>query len=322
MITLTEHNQQEKQKQEGKPRLIIIAGPTAVGKTAASVRLAKEIGGEIISGDSMQVYRGMDIGTAKVTAEEMQGVQHHLIDVLNPDTDFNAVLFQQLAKEALARIYAAGHVPILCGGTGFYIQALLYDIDFTNEAERDDTYRRELQQLADIEGGETLALMLKETDPLTAGTIDLNNTKRVIRALEYYKLHGSSIALHNEEQAQKRDNSPYDYRFFVLNGDRKALFNRIDCRVDRMMEDGLLDEVRHLQEQGIRRDATAVQAIGYKELFEYLDGKCSLPEAVERIKIDSRHYAKRQLTWFRREKNAIWIDVDKGDPLDDIRKYL
>ena len=319
---MTKHNQQEKSNQQGSPKLIIIAGPTAVGKTAAAVRLAKELGGEIISGDSMQVYRGMDIGTAKVTETEMQFVPHHLIDVLDPDTDFNAVLFQKLAKEALAKIYAAGHIPILCGGTGFYIQALLYDIDFTEEAERDDAYRRELQQLADTKGKEALALMLKETDPLTAGTIDLNNTKRVIRALEYFKLHGKSIALHNEEQAQKRDNSPYDYRFFVLNGDRKALFSRIDSRVDRMLEDGLLDEVRHLHEQGIRRDSTAAQAIGYKELFEFLDGKCSLPEAVERIKTDSRHYAKRQLTWFRREKNAIWIDVDKGDPIDDIRKYL
>ena len=319
---MTKHNQQEKSNQQGSPKLIIIAGPTAVGKTAAAVRLAKELGGEIISGDSMQVYRGMDIGTAKVTETEMQFVPHHLIDVLDPDTDFNAVLFQKLAKEALAKIYAAGHIPILCGGTGFYIQALLYDIDFTEEAERDDAYRRELQQLADTKGKEALAHMLKETDPLTAGTIDLNNTKRVIRALEYFKLHGKSIALHNEEQAQKRDNSPYDYRFFVLNGDRKALFSRIDSRVDRMLEDGLLDEVRHLHEQGIRRDSTAAQAIGYKELFEFLDGKCSLPEAVERIKTDSRHYAKRQLTWFRREKNAIWIDVDKGDPIDDIRKYL
>ncbi len=305
-----------------KQKLIIIAGPTAVGKSAAAVRLAKEIGGEIISGDSMQVYKGMDIGTAKISPDEMQGVPHHLIDLLTPDTDFNAVLFQKLAKEALTKIYAAGHIPILCGGTGFYIQALLYDIDFTEEEQHDDSYRRELWQLADMKGGEALALILKETDPLTAETIDLNNTKRVIRALEYFKIHGKSIALHNEEQAQKRDYSPYDYRFFVLNGDRKALFKRIDTRVDRMMETGLLDEVRHLHEEGIRRDSTSAQAIGYKELFDYFDGKCSLPEAVERIKTDSRHYAKRQLTWFRREKNAIWIDTDKGDPLDDIRKYL
>ena len=305
-----------------KKKLIIIAGPTAVGKTAAAVRLAKEIGGEIISGDSMQVYRGMDIGTAKVTKEEMQGVPHHLIDVLEPDTDFNAVLFQKLAKEAADRIYAAGHVPILCGGTGFYIQALLYDIDFTEEAERDDAYRTELQHIADTEGGEALSRMLKEQDPVTAAAIDLCNTKRVIRALEYYKLHGQSIALHNEEQAKKRQDSPYDYRFFVLNGDRQELFKRIDSRVDKMVEEGLLREVRHLHEQGIRRDSTAAQAIGYKELYDYLDGKCSLPEAIERIKVDSRHYAKRQLTWFRREQNAVWIDVDKGDPLEEIRKYL
>ena len=305
-----------------KKKLIIIAGPTAIGKTAASVRLAKEIGGEIISGDSMQVYRGMDIGTAKVSQEEMQGVPHHLIDILDPDTDFNAVLFQQLAKEACDKIYANGHIPIVCGGTGFYIQALLYDIDFTEEEERDDNYRRELEVIAAEQGGERLADMLKDTDPITAAVIDLKNTKRVIRALEYYKLHQSPIAVHNEEQAKRRDDSPYDYRFFVLTGDREALYKRIDARVDKMISEGLLQEVQGLKNAGIRPDSTAAQAIGYKEIYTYLDGKCSLEEAVERIETDSRRYAKRQLTWFKREKNAIWIEADKGDPLDDIRKYL
>lgn len=305
-----------------KQKLIIIAGPTASGKSAAAVRLAKEIGGEIISGDSMQVYRGMNIGTAKITAEEMNGIPHHLIDILDPNTDFNAVMFKRMAKAALENIYAAGHIPIVCGGTGFYIQALLYDIDFTEEEKNDLNYRSELQHTADTEGWEVLAALLKKTDPVSAAVIDLHNTKRVIRALEYYRLHNRSIALHNEEQESKKSDSPYDYRFFVLNGDRQALFARIDKRVDKMVADGLIEEVRQLQEQGIRRDSTAAQAIGYKEIFDYFDGKCSLEEATERIKIDSRHYAKRQLTWFRREKNAIWIDTDKGDPLNDIRKYL
>ncbi len=305
-----------------KKKLIIIAGPTAVGKSETAVRLASEIGGEIISGDSMQVYRGMDIGTAKVSKAEMRGIPHYLIDILDPDTDFNAVLFKQYASQACEQIYANGHIPILCGGTGFYIQGLLYDIDFTEEADRDLSYRAELQRIADEEGGEALARILEETDPVTARVTDLKNTKRVIRALEYYKLHHRSIALHNKEQSERKADSPYDYRFYVLNGERKALFDRIDKRVDRMLEMGLIDEVCRLHERGIRRDSTAAKAIGYKELYAYLDGACTLGEAIEHIKTASRHYAKRQLTWFRQEKNAIWIDTDKGDPLDEIRKYL
>lgn len=305
-----------------KKKLIIVAGPTAVGKSRTAVRLAAEIGGEIISGDSMQVYRGMDIGTAKISREEMCGIPHYLIDILEPDTDFNAVLFKQYALDACEEIYAKGHIPIVCGGTGFYIQGLLYDIDFTKEVERDLSYRDKLQRIADTEGGEALARMLEETDPFTAEQIDLKNTKRVIRALEYFKLHHKSIALHNKEQSDRKKDSPYDYRFFVLYGDRRALFERIDKRVDKMLEDGLVDEVRCLHEKGIRRDSTAAQAIGYKEMYAFLDGKCSLKEATEHIKSASRHYAKRQLTWFRQEKNTIWIDTDKGDPLDEIRKHL
>ena len=303
-------------------RMIVIAGPTAIGKSDTAVRLAREIDGEIISADSMQAYRGMDIGTAKITKEEMRGIPHYLIDILDPDTDFSAALFQQYAKEACGRIYANGHIPIVCGGTGFYIQGLLYDIDFTEEADRDDGYRSELAREAAEKGSEYIADMLRDIDPMAYESIDTHNTKRVIRALEYYKLHGQSIIIHNREESLKRDSSPYDYRFFVLNGDRRALYRRIDRRVDMMLQSGLTEEVRGLYDRGIRRDSTAAQAIGYKELLDYLDGKCTLDDAAERIKINSRRYAKRQLTWFKREKNAIWIDTDKGDPLDDIRKYL
>lgn len=304
-------------------KLIIIAGPTAVGKSSAAVRLAREIGGEIISADSMQTYRGMDIGTAKVTAAEMQGVPHYLIDIIDPDTDFNAAMFQKYAREACSRIYANGRIPIVCGGTGFYIQALLYDIDFSEETDRDDDYRRMLQSIASGEDGtEKLADMLKDIDPLAAENIDMHNPKRLIRALEYHKLHGSSIVLHNLEESKKREHSPYDYRFFVLTADRESLYERINQRVDKMMSGGLLDEARRLYDMKLRRDCTALQGIGYKELFEYFDGNISLDEAAELIKLNSRRYAKRQLTWFRREKNVIWIDTGKGDPIDEIRKYL
>lgn len=303
-------------------KLIVIAGPTAIGKSAAAVRLASEIGGEIISADSMQAYRGMDIGTAKVTKEEMQGIPHHLIDILDVNEEYNAALFKELALDACSKIYANGHIPIVCGGTGFYIQGLLYDIDFTAEDDRDEDYRSELTRIEQEQGSDELVRMLKETDPVTAEHIDLCNMRRVIRALEFYKLHGSSIYMHNIEEESKKETSPFDYRFFVLNGDRKALYERIDKRVDIMVRDGLIDEARWLLEIGIRPDSTAAQAIGYKELFLYLDGKCSLDEAVERIKIDSRHYAKRQITWFKHEKNAIWIDIDNGDPLAEIRNRL
>ena len=304
-------------------KLILIAGPTAIGKSGLSVRLAKEIGGEVISADSMQVYRGMDIGTAKITPGEMQGVPHHLIDILDVNEEFNAAVFQQYANAACRKIYANGHIPIVCGGTGFYIQALLYQIDFTEEEARDDIYRNELWKLSEREDGpDELFSMLSALDPETAAVIDRHNLKRVIRALEYYKLHGSGIARHNREQEARKSHSPFDYRYFVLSGNRQALYERIDARVDRMIEDGLVQEALKLREGGLRMDSTAAQGIGYKEIYAYLDGHCTLDEAIAQIKLNSRHYAKRQFTWFRREKNAVWIDTDQGDPLDEIRKYL
>ena len=304
----------------GKP-LIILAGPTAVGKTALSIRLAKTAGAEIISADSMQVYRHMDIGSAKITKEEMAGVPHYLVDVLEPEEEFNVVRFQQMAKEAADKIWAKGKIPLVVGGTGFYIQALLYDIDFT-ENDGDESYRRELEQKAsDEQGACELYEMLKTADPGSAREIHPHNIKRVIRALEFYHQTGRKISEHNE--TQRRKESPYNYAYFVLTDDRGRLYERIDRRVDLMMEQGLLDEVRRLKERGVRRDSTAMQGLGYKELYAYLDGEYSLDEAVRIIKRDTRHFAKRQLTWFKREKDVIWADRSLiGQDEDKLAQYM
>lgn len=286
--------------------LIILAGPTAVGKTSLSIRLAKETGGEIISADSMQVYRHMDIGSAKITKEEMEGVPHYLVDVLEPEEEFNVVRFQQMAKEAAERIWEKGKIPLVVGGTGFYIQALLYDIDFT-ENDGDESYRRQLEQKAsDEEGASELYEMLKAVDLKAAQEIHPRNIKRIVRALEFYHQTGKKISEHNETQRQKM--SPYNYAYFVLTDERGRLYERIDRRVDLMMEQGLLDEVRYLKKRGVRKDSTAMQGLGYKELYAYLDGEYPLDEAVRIIKRDTRHFAKRQLTWFKRERDVIWAD--------------
>lgn len=287
-----------------KKPLVILTGPTAVGKTKLSIALAKTIGGEIISADSMQVYRYMDIGSAKIRNEEMEGIPHYLIDVLTPDEPFHVVRFQEMAKQAMEQIYANGHIPILVGGTGFYIQALLYDVDFTQSSE-DSAYRESLAQLAKTEGAEALHRMLAEVDPKSANEIHANNIKRVIRALEFYRQTGTRISEHNEKERLKE--SPYQFAYFVLNDDREQLYSRIDRRVDQMMEAGLLDEVRFLKEQGYGRDLVSMQGLGYKELLACLDGAYTLEEAVNIIKRDTRHFAKRQLTWFRRERDVTWI---------------
>lgn len=286
--------------------LIILAGPTAVGKTSLSIRLAKETGGEIISADSMQVYRHMDIGSAKIMKEEMEGVPHYLVDVLEPEEEFNVVRFQQMAKEAAERIWEKGKIPLVVGGTGFYIQALLYDIDFT-ENDGDESYRRQLEQKAsDEEGASELYEMLKAVDLKAAQEIHPRNIKRIVRALEFYHQTGKKISEHNETQRQRE--SPYNYAYFVLTDERSRLYERIDRRVDLMMEQGLLDEVRYLKERGVRKDSTAMQGLGYKELYAYLEGEYPLDEAVRIIKRDTRHFAKRQLTWFKRERDVIWAD--------------
>lgn len=296
-------------KQPMKQPLIILTGPTAVGKTALSIQLAKAIGGEIISADSMQVYRHMDIGSAKITPDEMDGIPHYLIDVLDPDQDFNVVTFQHLAKEALTEIYSHGHVPIVAGGTGFYIQALLYDIDF-RENDEASPVRSELEALAE-EAGEAapdlLHSMLQEVDPEAAGQIHVNNLKRVIRAIEYFRITGEKISLHNEQE-RKRE-SPYNFLYYVVNTDRSLLYERIDRRVDQMMENGLIEEVNKLRDLGCRRGQTSMQGLGYKEILDYLEGRVSLDEAVYILKRDTRHFAKRQLTWFKRERDVRWLNL-------------
>ena len=255
----------------------------------------------------MQVYRHMDIGSAKVTKEEMDGVRHHLIDVLDPWDEFNVVVFQKLAKEAMEEIYAAGHIPIIAGGTGFYIQALVNDIDFT-ENDGDTGYREELERLAAEKGASALHDMLKEVDPESAEAIHENNVKRVIRALEYYHETGEPISKHNEEERKKE--SPYQFAYFVLNDRRDRLYQKKDARVDQMLEAGLVEEVRALKEKGYTKDMVSMQGLGYKEILNYLDGFCTLEEAVYVLKRDTRHFAKRQLTWFRREREVYWIDKD------------
>lgn len=288
-----------------KRPLIILTGPTAVGKTSASINLAKAVNGEIISADSMQVYRHMDIGSAKIRAEEMEGIRHHLIDILEPDEEFHVVRFQQLAKQAMEEIYGRGRIPILVGGTGFYIQAVLYDIDFT-ENDGDPAYRKALETLAQEQGAETLHARLKEVDPKSAEEIHAHNVKRVIRALEYFHLTGQPISAHNEEQRQKE--SPYCFAYFVLNDDRANLYRRIDKRVDQMMDEGLLEEVQLLKDMGYHKKMVSMQGLGYKEMLDHLDGICPLEEAVRILKRDTRHFAKRQLTWFKRERDVIWLN--------------
>lgn len=291
-----------------KQPLIIITGPTAVGKTELSLRLARRIGGEIISADSMQVYKYMDIGSAKIRPEEMEGIPHHLIDVLEPSEPFHVVRFQEMAKTAMREIYGRGNIPIVTGGTGFYIQALLYDIDFEDTCE-DTEYRAELERLADEKGAEYLHELLKKADPQAAEEIHPNNRKRLIRALEYHRLTGRQISEHNRQQRQKE--SPYDFSYYVLNRERGRLYRRIEERVDQMMEQGLLDEVKRLRAMGYDRSYVSMQGIGYKELLAYLDGELSLEEAVALIKKDTRHFAKRQITWFKRERDVIWLDLDR-----------
>ena len=311
-------------KETAKQPLIILTGPTAVGKTDLSIALAKRIEGEIISADSMQVYRGMDIGSAKIMPKQMGGILHHLIDVLEPTEEFNVAAFQQMAKQALPGIYARGRIPVVAGGTGFYIQALLYDIDFT-ENDEDMALREELQTIAQTKGCDALFERLRRIDPESCGIIHPNNVKRVIRAIEFYEKTGKKISEHNKEQHQ--NDSPYRFAYFVLNDDREKLYRKIEARVDHMMEQGLVDEVAKLAASGCNCSMVSMQGLGYKEILAYLEGHCTLEEAVYLIKRDTRHFAKRQLTWFRRERDVIWLEKQKygGDEskiLDDMIAIL
>ena len=304
-----------------KKPLIILTGPTAAGKTDTSIELAKAVDGEIISADSMQVYRHMDIGSAKIMPEEMKGVPHHLIDVLEPEEDFNVVRFQSLAKKAIDEICSRGKIPILTGGTGFYIQAVLYDIDFT-ENDGDMSYRTFLEETAREKGAQYLHAMLSQADPESAEQIHAHNVKKVIRALEFYHQTGEKISEHNAREREKT--SVYNSAYFVLTQERSTLYERIDRRVDRMMEMGLLDEVKRLKARGLDRNSVSMQGLGYKEMLAFLEGEYPLDEAVRIIKRDTRHFAKRQLTWFRREKDVIWLDKDEAASADELirRKIL
>ncbi len=293
-----------------RPSMVVLTGPTAVGKTKLSVQLAKAIDGEIISADSMQVYKHMDIGSAKIRREEMEGVPHHLIDILEPWDEFNVVVFQKKCKECLTGIYQRGHIPILTGGTGFYIQAILRDIDFT-ENEENTSIRRSLEDLAKEKGAEYLHEMLRQVDAESAAAIHQNNIKRTIRALEYFQLTGEKISGHNEQERQKQE--AYNSCYFVLNDDRARLYERIEKRIDEMLKEGLVEEVRSLKNMGCSRNMVSMQGLGYKEILAYLDGEMTLEEAVCFLKRDTRHFAKRQLTWFRREPDVIWVDKDKFD---------
>lgn len=305
-----------------KKPLLILTGPTAVGKTALSVKAARRFHGEIISADSMQVYKGMDIGSAKVTEEEMGGVPHHLIDVLDPREAFHVVRFKEMAEAAMKEIYARGNLPIVTGGTGFYIQALLYDIDFT-ENDADHSYRERLEELAKERGASYLHGLLRERDPKAAEEIHENNKKRVIRALEFYEKTGTPISGHN--QAERGKESPYRFAYVILNRDRAGLYRRIDLRVDAMLDAGLLDEVKKLKARGFTRDMVSMQGLGYKELLSYLDGEMDYDEAVRIIKRDTRHFAKRQLTWFKRERQTDWLDLDdktEEEALEELEEIL
>lgn len=294
---------------EKKP-LIVLTGPTAVGKTALSISLAKAVNGEIISADSMQVYKHMDIGSAKIMPDEMDGVPHHLVDILLPNEEFHIAKFQQLAKVAMEDIYARGRVPILVGGTGFYIQSITRDIDFT-ETDTDTTYRNDLEEFAKEHGAEALHERLKAVDPDAANEIHANNIKRVIRALEYYHQTGTMISKHNHEQKEKE--SPYNLKYFVLNDIRSKLYERIELRIDQMVEQGLIEEVQKLKDMGYTKNMVSMQGLGYKEILTYLDGDYTLEEALYVLKRDTRHFAKRQLTWFKREKDVIWVNKNEFD---------
>lgn len=289
-----------------KRPIVVLTGPTAVGKTELSIQLAKAINGEIISADSMQVYKKMDIGTAKIRPEEMMGVKHYLIDEFEPDEEFNVMKFKEYTDKYMNEIYEKGKIPILVGGTGFYIQAVLKDVEFKEEESSD--IRKELEEFANVHGPQALHERLAQIDPKSAEVIHQNNVRRVIRAIEFYEQTGMKFSEHNENEKQKQ--SPFNYVYFVLNQDRKILYDRIEKRIDIMMKDGLVEEVKSLISQGYGRDLVSMQGLGYKEIVAYLEGEITLEEAVYILKRDTRHFAKRQITWFKRETDVTWLDKD------------
>lgn len=299
--------------------LLILSGPTGVGKTDISIKIAKKIGGEIISADSMQIYKYMDIGSAKITKDEMEGIPHYIIDIAEPSDEFSVAQYKQLAERKIVELASDGKYPMLVGGTGLYINSLIFNYEFTG-TYKDSEYRKYLEDLADKNGKEFVHEMLKEIDVNSYNRLYPNDLKRVIRALEVYKLTGKTISELNENQDIY--NIPYNVYYFVLNMDRERLYNRINRRVDIMLEKGLVDEVIKLKNMGYNSNMQSMKGIGYKEILYYLDGEISLQKAVEMIKQGSRNYAKRQLTWFRKDKRVKWIDKDKFNDEDEIVDFI
>ncbi|WP_434293699.1 tRNA (adenosine(37)-N6)-dimethylallyltransferase MiaA [Clostridium botulinum] len=297
--------------------LLIIAGPTAVGKTDISIKLAEKLNGEIISADSMQIYKYMDIGSAKITKDEMKGIPHHLIDVVEPHEEFNVSSFKALAEKSIKDIWNRGKLPIIAGGTGLYINSLIYNYDFT-DADRDEKYREYLTKLAEDKGKEYVHSLLKDIDEESYEKLYPNDLKRVVRALEVYKITGKSISEYTKENEKKLYDIPYNVNYFILNMNREVLYERINKRVDIMMGKGLIEEVKKLESMGYTPDMQSMKGIGYKEVLFYLNGDISLDEAIYLIKKGSRNYAKRQLTWFRKDKRYIWIDKDKYSSEEEI----
>ncbi len=306
-----------------REKLVVLIGPTAVGKTKLSIELAKKLNAEIISGDSMQVYKEMDIGTAKISNAEMEGVPHHLINIKEPDEDFSVAEFQQLVRNLITEITSRGKLPMIVGGTGLYIQSVIYDYKFS-ESPSDDNYRKSLEQMALTEGIEVVHNLLKQVDPQSADNIHPNNVRRVIRALEVYHSSGKTAT---ETKEKQEGELIYDTALIGLTMDRNILYERINFRVDEMMNMGLLREVTTLYERGLK-DCQSIQAIGYKEIYQYLDGKSSLEESIEQLKQNSRRYAKRQLTWFRNKMDVQWFDMTGAqssmldEKINEILKYI
>ena len=288
--------------------LIVLTGPTAVGKTSLSIMLAKEIGGEIISADSIQVYRHMDIGTAKITEEEKCGVPHFMIDELEPDEEFNVTIFKNKVMRYISEIRNRGNIPIIVGGTGFYIQSVIYDINFTEYGD-DSKVRKKYEEMAESLGKTEIHKRLSEVDKDYAESVSENNVKKVVRALAFYEMTGEKLSEHNAKERERV--SPFDFAYFVLTMDREKLYKRIDKRVDIMFEMGLVKEVEGLLKRGYDKSMVSMQGIGYKEVIDYLNGKTNLDECMEIIKRDTRHFAKRQLTWFKREKIVNYIDKEE-----------
>lgn len=298
-------------------QVIVIAGPTASGKTGLSVEVAKQLHTEIVSADSMQIYQGMDVGTAKVTEDEMCGIPHHMIDIVSPMENYNVSRYVEDARPIVDDILSRGKIPVIAGGTGLYINSLVYGYDLA-PIPSDDAVREEITQLYKEKGGEYLLEELRRIDPKTAERLHPNNARRLIRALEVYRISGTTIS--DQEERTKNAPKPYDVKFFVLDTDRDKLYERINRRVDLMLENGLVTEVKTLLEQGIPKTNTSMQAIGYKEIVEYLDGYLTLDEAVEKLKMESRRYAKRQLTWFRRNEGAHWLEASL--PKEELAKEI